>query len=186
MIKTIALRAIVNCWQSQPLFPTVDKERTPPVPIITAHFFLLELLFFTIMLELIEQHLRRDPPLWCRRTLSFFLRLLPFDFIDQNLSSGINSPSRLWRQHLCLEQILFPANIHHVCRERMLINFHRLLRGLKFEPSLLDGRLYLLMNNFSIIGVMRCCIVPLAIPHILELLVCWDFVIRLQLNLLFR
>ena len=67
----------------------------------------------------------------------------------------------------------------------MLVNFHRLLRSFKLEPPLFDGQLYLLMKKFAIIGIMRCCVVPLAIPHVLELLVRWDFVIGFQLNLSF-
>ena len=65
----------------------------------------------------------------------------------------------------------------------MSINLHRLFGRFKLEPALLYSRLYLLMVYLALIGVMRCCIVPLAVLDILQLLICLDLMVWLQLDL---
>src|SRR6185312_16603151 len=74
----------------------------------------------------------------------------------------------------------FFSSIYHVCWKRMPINLHRLFGCLKLEPSLFYSRLYLLTKHFALIGVMRRCIVPLAVLDILQLLICRDLVVWLQ------
>ena len=68
----------------------------------------------------------------------------------------------------------------------MPINVHWLFGCLKLEPTLFYSRLYQLTKHFELIGVLRCCVVPLAVLDILQLLICRDLMIRLQLNLPFR
>ena len=65
----------------------------------------------------------------------------------------------------------------------MPINLHRLIGCLKLEPTLLYSQLYLLTKHFALICIMRCRIVPLAVLDVLQLLICRDLVIWLQLNL---
>ena len=130
-IKVIAFRTIINRRQSQPLFPIVHKERDPPVPLLAACCFISILLYFTITLEFIQRHLRRDSLLWRCRALSFVLRLLPLNLIGQNLGSRVNGPrflGRLQCQHLCLLHILLLSNIHHVSGKRVPIYLHLLDR----------------------------------------------------------
>ena len=90
-IETIALRTVIYHRQSQSFLPTVHKQRTPPMPLIALCSFFSVLLSFMVMLEFFKQHLGCDLLLWCRRALSFTLRLLPFDFIGRNLSFRVNS-----------------------------------------------------------------------------------------------
>ena len=65
------------------------------------------------------------------------------------------------------------------------IDLHRLLGCLKLEFALLYSRLYLLTKHLALICIMRCCIVPLAVLDVLQLLIYWDLMIWLQLNLAF-
>ena len=83
---------------------------------------------------------------------------LPLDVFRRDLIPGIDSATPFCRfgcQHLCLEGVL--TRIHHVGRKRMLINLHRFgrfCRHFKFESALLNGRLYLLSEDFALIGIM--------------------------------
>ena len=57
---------------------------------LTSCLFLSALLSLTVMLELTQQHLRREMSPQSRRTFDLLLQLLPFDFIGYYLCFGIN------------------------------------------------------------------------------------------------
>ena len=140
---------------------------------LTTCFLFSVLLPFTITLELVQQHLRCNTSLWSQIAFSFFLRLLPFDFIGYYMCFGINNSrflSRLRCQDFSLRRILLFVYVHHVCREWMLINLHRPFGSFKFKLPLLESQLNLLTKDFAFIRVMRGRIVPLAIFYVFELL----------------
>jgi len=186
-IESVALWTIIYCRQSQPFFPTIHKERTLPMSFTSSCRLFPVLSSFFITLEFVQQHLRRELLLRHRWLLSLsLLRPFTFDFIGRYLCFGINSTrffGRLRCEHLCLQCISLLSNIYHVCWKRMPINPHRLFGCLKLEPTLLYSRLYLLTEYLALIGVMRCCIVPLAVLDILQLLICRGLMIWLQLDL---
>ena len=68
----------------------------------------------------------------------------------------------------------------------MPVDLHRLLGRFKFQPPLLESHLDLLSEDFALICIMRCGIVPLAVLHILELILRQDLVVRLQFDQPFR
>ena len=151
------------------------------MPLMTSCRFFCVLSPLLITLEFVQQHLRRDLLLWCRRLL-FLLRLLAFSFIGHYLSFGVNSSRLFGRfrcEHLCLPRIPLHSNVYHVSWEWVSINLHRHFGCLKLEPTLLYSRLYLLTKHFALICIMRCRIVPLVVLDICQLLICRDLVIRL-------
>jgi hypothetical protein len=75
-----------------------------------------------------------------------------------------------------LTRDVFARHLSHISWEGMLINLHRLLsfgRSFKFKPPLLNSWSDLLFEDLAIIDVVRCCIVPLAILHPLQLFCIW-------------
>ena len=60
----------------------------------------------------------------------------------------------------------------------MLVNLHRPFWSFKLQFPLLEGQLNLPPEDFALICIMRCGIMPLAVLHVLELLFRWDLMIR--------
>ena len=91
---TTAFETIIYRWQRQPFFPAVNKEMTLPMFLFMSCLLFSALLSLAITLELVQQHPRRNPFLWCCRFL-FLLRLLTLGFIGRYLCFGINNPDSL-------------------------------------------------------------------------------------------
>lgn len=63
--------------------------------------------------------------------------------------------------------------MHHVHRKRMSIDLHRPLSIIKLDSSLFDDRLDLLSENLALIGMVRSCVMPLAVLSLLQLFSQW-------------
>ena len=59
----------------------------------------------------------------------------------------------------------------------MLINLHRPFRSSKLQLPLLESHLNLLSEDLALICIMRRGIAPLAVLHILDLVLRRDFVV---------
>ena len=52
----------------------------------------------------------------------------------------------------------------------MLVDLHSFLRSFELQLPLLESHLNLLLEDLAFIYIMRRGIVPLAVPHVLELI----------------
>ena len=150
--------------------------------LLTTCLFVSALLSFSVMLEFVQQHLRRDTPPWRRRTSGLFLWTLSFDYIGHYLCFGVNSSRFFGRrrlQDLGLRKTLVFGHVHHIGGKWMLINLPRPVRSFKFQLSLLEGQLNLLSEDFALICIMRHGVVPFAALHVLEFFFRRDFVVWL-------
>jgi hypothetical protein len=118
-------------------------------------------------------------------TTTFSQQTLAFCIIGSYPMLGIHwciLLSSLWCQYLGLT-----LGIQHICWERMLIDFHRLL-GLgvvKLNSPRFDSRLQLLPEHLALICTMWSCIVSFVVLDLLQLFCRWNHMIGWQLNLTF-
>ena len=157
----------------------MDEERASPMMFVSLHYFFAISRTFLLPLIFVEQELGGNRSTRSFRSFTLIVNLsLPLDIFNRSLISGVHSTalfSRFRSQHLGLKRV--SSRINHVSGERMLVNLHWLCwlcRDLELEPALLDGRLYLLTEDFALVGVVGRGIVPFAILHLFQLFGQWD------------
>ena len=149
-------------------------------------FVLPVLLLLPPMLVLVDQHLGHHMSVGSFGIVSSLVSALPPELGSRYFCFEVNSFRKLGSfrsQHLgpCLGILIL--RIHHVGRERMTVDLHRLLWRVKFDSSYFDNPLNLLVEYPAIVRIMRNSVMPHAIPMILQLNSQQNHMIRRQFDL---
>ena len=154
----VALWAVIHRWYAQACISAVREKWTPPMFFFSPGTFVLPvLLLLLLMLVLVDQHLGHHMSAGSFGIISSLVSALPPELVSRYFCFGVNSSRKLGsfrNQHLGPYLGILILRIHHVGRERMTIDLHRLFWRVELDYSCFYSRLDLPAEHPAITSIV--------------------------------